>query len=53
LAEDCFAQALRFDPHAVSAARGWRRVATNGMSALAGEYADQLEAWGAARSAGG
>lgn len=51
LAEDCFAQALRFDPHAVSAARGWRRVAASGMSGLATEYADQLEAWGAARSA--
>jgi tetratricopeptide (TPR) repeat protein len=51
LAEDCFAQALRFDPHAISAARGWRRVAANGMTKLAGEYADQLEAWGAARSA--
>lgn len=51
LAEDCFAQALRFDPHAVSSARGWRRVATNGLSELAREYADQLEAWGAERQA--
>ncbi|TCO54314.1 tetratricopeptide repeat protein [Actinocrispum wychmicini] len=50
LAEDCFVQALRVDPHAVSAARGWRRVAT-GIPELAAEYADGLEQWGAARQA--
>lgn len=49
-AEDCFVQALRIDPHAISAARGWRRVSSN---ALAGEYADQLEEWGAERSGKG
>jgi tetratricopeptide (TPR) repeat protein len=48
LAEDCYVQALRVDPYAISAARGWRRVAT-GMSELATEYADALESWGAAR----
>ena len=51
LAEDCFMQALRIDPHAVSAARGWRRVAGDGLGGLAHEYADQLEQWGAARQA--
>jgi tetratricopeptide (TPR) repeat protein len=50
LAEDCYVQALRVDPYAVSAARGWRRVAT-GMSELATDYAGALEAWGAARMA--
>jgi tetratricopeptide (TPR) repeat protein len=49
VAEDCFVQALRVDPYAVSAARGWPRVASNGMGALAREYAEQLEEWGAAR----
>ncbi|GAA2997232.1 tetratricopeptide repeat protein [Actinokineospora diospyrosa] len=51
LAEDCFVQALRVDPHAVSAARGWARVATGTLAAVAGEYARDLEAWGAARRA--
>ncbi|MGQ0839888.1 hypothetical protein [Actinokineospora sp.] len=51
LAEDCYVQALRVDPYAISAARGWRRVAT-GMSELATEYADELESWGGARRAG-
>ncbi len=46
-AEDCFVQSLRVDPYAISAARGWRRVA--GESPLAQEYAGQLEEWGAAR----
>ncbi|HEU5474276.1 MAG TPA: hypothetical protein VFV67_26815 [Actinophytocola sp.] len=50
LAEDCYVQALRVDPYAVSAARGWRRVAT-GMAEPAMEYAAELEAWGAARRA--
>jgi hypothetical protein len=49
VAEDAFVQALRVDPYAVSAARGWRRVATDGMGALAAEYAGRLEAWGAER----
>lgn len=49
LAEDCFVQALRVDPYAVSAARGWRRVAGDGMGGLAREYADQLEQWGTTR----
>lgn len=59
LAEDCFVQALRIDPYAVSAARGWRRTATKGATAdtadamahLAAEYVDDLERWGAARRA--
>jgi tetratricopeptide (TPR) repeat protein len=51
-AEDCFVQALRVDPYAVSAARGWRRSAAGtGQGGLAAEYADRLEEWGAARSA--
>jgi tetratricopeptide (TPR) repeat protein len=49
VAEDCFVQSLRVDPYAVSAARGWRRVATDGLSDLAAEYAGQLEDWGAER----
>ena len=48
LAADCFLQSLRVDPYAVSAARGWRRVAAG--DPLAHQYADQLEAWGAART---
>ncbi|WP_441247636.1 hypothetical protein [Kitasatospora sp. McL0602] len=52
LAEDCFFQALRIDPHAISAARGWASVgAAGGMGELAGQYLDDLEAWGAARRA--
>jgi hypothetical protein len=43
-------QALRIDPYAVSAARGWRKVATE-IPELATEYADGLETWGAARQA--
>jgi tetratricopeptide (TPR) repeat protein len=54
-AEDCFVQALRVDPYAVSAARGWKRTATSAahgaLAGLAAEYADRLEEWGAARSA--
>ncbi|SER25447.1 hypothetical protein [Actinokineospora terrae] len=49
LAEDCFVQALRVDPHAVSAARGWARVASGALAGVAAEYARDLEAWGAAR----
>ncbi len=48
LAEDCFVQSLRIDPYAISAARGWRRVAVG--DGLAAGYADDLEAWGAARA---
>lgn len=52
LAEDCFVQALRVDPYAISGARGWRRTAAGSASdAVAAEYADTLEAWGAARKA--
>jgi tetratricopeptide (TPR) repeat protein len=47
LAEDCFIQALRIDPYAISAARGWRRVAPG--EALAARFAGDLEEWGAAR----
>lgn len=47
LAEDCFVQALRIDPYAISAARGWHRVA--GGDALAAEYATALEEWGKRR----
>lgn len=50
LAEDCFVQALRVAPYSISAARGWRRVAVP-QNALARQYADQLESWGAAKSA--
>ncbi|GLZ38922.1 hypothetical protein [Actinokineospora sp. NBRC 105648] len=46
LAADCFVQALRIDPYAVSAARGWHRVSGD---ELAAEYVSGLEAWGAAR----
>jgi tetratricopeptide (TPR) repeat protein len=49
LAEDCFVQALRVDPYAISAARGWRRVAAG--DDLAASYAGELEAWGARRLA--
>lgn len=49
LAEDCFVQSIRIDPYAISAARGWRKIASAGMSALAHDYADGLEEWGAAR----
>ena len=51
LAEDSFLQALRVDPYAVSAARGWRRTATPAMATLATEYADGLDEWGALRGA--
>ncbi|MEU7095806.1 tetratricopeptide repeat protein [Kitasatospora aureofaciens] len=52
LAEDCFLQALRLDPYAISAARGWAAVgAANGMGELARTYLADLEAWGAARLA--
>lgn len=50
LAEDCYVQALRVDPHAITAARGWPTVATNGTGALAAEYVAGLEEWGAAAS---
>ncbi|GAA3035146.1 hypothetical protein [Actinokineospora globicatena] len=50
-AEDCFVQALRVDPHAVSAARGWARVASGALAEVAASYARDLEAWGAARRA--
>ena len=49
LAEDCFVQALRIDPYAVSAARGWQTTAGPALARLAGEYADGLGAWGASR----
>ncbi len=52
LAEDCYLQALRLDPHAISAARGWAAVGPRAaMGRLAGEYLAELEAWGAARRA--
>ncbi|BFV55201.1 hypothetical protein KCMC57_up03050 [Kitasatospora sp. CMC57] len=52
LAEDCYLQALRIDPYAVSAARGWAAVGpANGMGELAARYLADLEAWGAARRA--
>jgi tetratricopeptide (TPR) repeat protein len=52
LAEDCFLQALRIDPYAISAARGWAAVGpANGMGELAAQYLAGLEAWGAARRA--
>ncbi|WP_104814599.1 hypothetical protein [Kitasatospora sp. MMS16-BH015] len=52
LAEDCFFQALRIDPYAISAARGWAGVgAAGGMPELATAYLADLEAWGAARRA--
>ncbi|MFJ9518623.1 hypothetical protein ACIRPK_10195 [Kitasatospora sp. NPDC101801] len=52
LAEDCYLQALRIDPYAVSAARGWAAVGpANGMGELAAQYLADLEAWGAARRA--
>jgi tetratricopeptide (TPR) repeat protein len=47
LAQDCFVQAIRVDPYSISAARGWRRVASG--SELAREYAERLESWGAER----
>jgi tetratricopeptide (TPR) repeat protein len=47
LAEDCFVQSLRVDPYAISAARGWRRVASD--DALAAEYATALDQWGRRR----
>ncbi|WP_018350035.1 tetratricopeptide repeat protein [Longispora albida] len=43
IAEDCFIQALRHDPYAISAARGWRR---NGDDF---GYTAALEEWGASR----
>jgi tetratricopeptide (TPR) repeat protein len=52
LAEDCYLQALRLDPYAISAARGWASVAdAGGMAGLAVGYLAGLEAWGAARLA--
>jgi hypothetical protein len=52
LAEDCYLQVLRLDPHAISAARGWAAVGTrSAMGALADEYLAGLEAWGKARQA--
>ena len=52
LAEDCYLQALRLDPYAISAARGWAAVgAANGMGELARTYLADLETWGAARLA--
>ncbi|MFE1250161.1 hypothetical protein [Streptomyces sp. NPDC058735] len=52
LAEDCFLQALRLDPYAISAARGWAETAgTVGAAGLAQEYLAGLDAWGAARRA--
>ncbi|KQV12017.1 MULTISPECIES: hypothetical protein [unclassified Kitasatospora] len=52
LAEDCYLQALRIDPYAISAARGWATVGpANGMGELAAQYLADLEAWGAARRA--
>ncbi|MFE3873076.1 hypothetical protein ACFXPX_01605 [Kitasatospora sp. NPDC059146] len=52
LAEDCYLQALRVDPYAISAARGWAAVgAADGMAELASAYLADLEAWGAARRA--
>ena len=54
LAEDCYLQALRVDPYAISAARGWRRVGgAGGMADLAEEYAAGLEDWGARRQTPG
>jgi tetratricopeptide (TPR) repeat protein len=47
LAEDCFVQSLRVDPYAISAARGWHRVASG--DALAAEYATALDQWGRRR----
>lgn len=52
LAEDCYVQALRLDPYAISAARGWAgAAAVGGMAHLAGEYVTGLEEWGAAKRA--
>lgn len=52
LAEDCYLQALRLDPHAISAARGWAAVGPKAtMGQLAAEYLSGLEAWGVARRA--
>ncbi|MFJ4095077.1 hypothetical protein ACIPYS_26110 [Kitasatospora sp. NPDC089913] len=66
LAEDCYVQALRLDPYAISAARGWAAVAegggtvgaaaddtdtAGGMAELARGYLADLESWGAARRA--
>lgn len=62
LAEDCYLQALRIDPFAISAARGWAAVAgtadsagavgyAGGMAELAHQYVADLEAWGASRLA--
>ncbi|WP_156758610.1 tetratricopeptide repeat protein [Actinokineospora pegani] len=50
LAEDCYVQALRVDPYAISAARGWQRVGgACGMGELADEYAKTLLRWGQER----
>lgn len=49
LAEDCYLQALRVDPYAVSAARGWQKTAGPALAQLAGEYAAGLQAWGESR----
>ncbi|MEV4612531.1 hypothetical protein AB0K43_08010 [Kitasatospora sp. NPDC049258] len=52
LAEDCYLQALRLDPYAISAARGWAAAGPAGaMAGAAGEYLAGLESWGAARAA--
>ncbi|WP_344444524.1 hypothetical protein [Kitasatospora nipponensis] len=52
LAEDCYLQALRLDPHAISVARGWAALGAGGaMGELAEGYLADLEAWGAARRA--
>lgn len=52
LAEDCYFQALRIDPYAISAARGWAAAwPSGGMAALADEYLADLEKWGARRLA--
>src|SRR5262249_40405384 len=46
-AEDCCIQALGVDPYATTPPRRWPEVATNGTSALAAEYLQELEEWGA------
>lgn len=52
LAEDCYLQALRLDPYAISSARGWAAVGSaGGMGPLAAGYLADLESWGAARRA--
>jgi tetratricopeptide (TPR) repeat protein len=52
LAEDCYLQTLRLDPYAITAARGWERVApTGGMAETAAQYRAGLETWGTTRRA--